>query len=37
VIHERHLFGPGPSNPHPEATVALALPLLGLAALEEAI
>ena len=28
-IHERHLFGPGPSNPYPEATAALALPLLG--------
>jgi alanine-glyoxylate transaminase / serine-glyoxylate transaminase / serine-pyruvate transaminase len=29
VIHERHLFGPGPSNPYPEATAALGLPLLG--------
>ena len=29
MIHERHLFGPGPSNPYPEATSALALPLLG--------
>ncbi len=29
MIHERHLFGPGPSNPYPEATAALALPLLG--------
>ena len=26
---ERHLFGPGPSNPYPEATSALAQPLLG--------
>jgi alanine-glyoxylate transaminase/serine-glyoxylate transaminase/serine-pyruvate transaminase len=26
---ERHLFGPGPSNPYPEATSALARPLLG--------
>lgn len=25
----RHLFGPGPSNPYPEATSALGLPLLG--------
>jgi alanine-glyoxylate transaminase / serine-glyoxylate transaminase / serine-pyruvate transaminase len=29
VITERHLFGPGPSNPYPEATDALARPLLG--------
>jgi alanine-glyoxylate transaminase / serine-glyoxylate transaminase / serine-pyruvate transaminase len=29
VITERHLFGPGPSNPYPEATEALARPLLG--------
>jgi alanine-glyoxylate transaminase / serine-glyoxylate transaminase / serine-pyruvate transaminase len=29
VIHDRHLFGPGPSNPYPEATGALARPLLG--------
>jgi alanine-glyoxylate transaminase/serine-glyoxylate transaminase/serine-pyruvate transaminase len=29
VIHERHLFGPGPSNPYPEATNALSRPLLG--------
>jgi alanine-glyoxylate transaminase/serine-glyoxylate transaminase/serine-pyruvate transaminase len=29
TILERHLFGPGPSNPYPEATAALALPLLG--------
>jgi alanine-glyoxylate transaminase / serine-glyoxylate transaminase / serine-pyruvate transaminase len=29
VIHERHLFGPGPSNPYPEATNALGRPLLG--------
>ncbi|WP_041546656.1 MULTISPECIES: alanine--glyoxylate aminotransferase family protein [unclassified Nocardioides] len=28
-IHERHLFGPGPSNAYPEATLALAAPLLG--------
>jgi alanine-glyoxylate transaminase/serine-glyoxylate transaminase/serine-pyruvate transaminase len=28
-IVERHLFGPGPSNPYPEATAALAQPLLG--------
>ncbi len=26
---ERHLFGPGPCNPDPEATAALAAPLLG--------
>ncbi|MCW2812230.1 MAG: alanine--glyoxylate aminotransferase family protein [Friedmanniella sp.] len=26
---ERHLFGPGPSNPYAEATAALGLPLLG--------
>jgi alanine-glyoxylate transaminase/serine-glyoxylate transaminase/serine-pyruvate transaminase len=29
MIRERHLFGPGPSNPYPEATSALARPLLG--------
>jgi alanine-glyoxylate transaminase/serine-glyoxylate transaminase/serine-pyruvate transaminase len=29
VIFERHLFGPGPSNPYPEATDALSRPLLG--------
>jgi len=29
MIHERQLFGPGPSNPYPEATAALARPLLG--------
>jgi alanine-glyoxylate transaminase / serine-glyoxylate transaminase / serine-pyruvate transaminase len=29
VISERHLFGPGPANPYPEATAALAKPLLG--------
>ena len=29
MIHERHLFGPGPCNPYPEATLALAAPLLG--------
>jgi alanine-glyoxylate transaminase/serine-glyoxylate transaminase/serine-pyruvate transaminase len=29
MIMERHLFGPGPSNPYPEATAALGLPLLG--------
>ena len=28
-VHERRLFGPGPSNPYPEATAALGLPLLG--------
>lgn len=28
-IVERLLMGPGPSNPYPEATAALALPLLG--------
>ncbi|MGZ4492865.1 MAG: pyridoxal-phosphate-dependent aminotransferase family protein [Nocardioides sp.] len=28
-IVERHLFGPGPSNPYAEATSALGLPLLG--------
>lgn len=29
VIPERLLLGPGPSNPYPEATLALAKPLLG--------
>lgn len=29
TILERQLFGPGPSNPYPEATAALGLPLLG--------
>jgi alanine-glyoxylate transaminase / serine-glyoxylate transaminase / serine-pyruvate transaminase len=29
MIIERHLFGPGPCNPYPEATAALGLPLLG--------
>jgi alanine-glyoxylate transaminase/serine-glyoxylate transaminase/serine-pyruvate transaminase len=29
ALVERHLFGPGPSNPYPEATNALARPLLG--------
>jgi alanine-glyoxylate transaminase/serine-glyoxylate transaminase/serine-pyruvate transaminase len=29
MIRERHLFGPGPSNPYAEATRALAEPLLG--------
>lgn len=29
TILERKLFGPGPSNPYPEATAALGLPLLG--------
>lgn len=29
MIRERHLFGPGPSNPYPEATRALSEPLLG--------
>ena len=28
-VAERHLFGPGPCNPYPEATAALGLPLLG--------
>jgi alanine-glyoxylate transaminase/serine-glyoxylate transaminase/serine-pyruvate transaminase len=28
-IVRRHLFGPGPTNPYPEATEALARPLLG--------
>ncbi|MGK7221543.1 pyridoxal-phosphate-dependent aminotransferase family protein [Kocuria flava] len=28
-VLERRLFGPGPSNPYPEATEALARPLLG--------
>jgi alanine-glyoxylate transaminase / serine-glyoxylate transaminase / serine-pyruvate transaminase len=28
-IVDRHLFGPGPCNPYPEATAALGLPLLG--------
>ncbi|GAA2482965.1 alanine--glyoxylate aminotransferase family protein [Terrabacter carboxydivorans] len=28
-IADRHLFGPGPCNPYPEATLALAAPLLG--------
>lgn len=29
AIVDRHLLGPGPSNPYPEATAALGLPLLG--------
>ena len=29
VVLERRLLGPGPSNPYPEATAALGLPLLG--------
>lgn len=29
TIFERRLLGPGPSNPYPEATAGLALPLLG--------
>lgn len=29
ALPDRHLFGPGPSNPYPEATTALAAPLLG--------
>ncbi len=29
MIIQRTLLGPGPSNPYPEATAALALPLLG--------
>ena len=28
-LTSRHLFGPGPGNPYPEATAALAHPLLG--------
>ena len=28
-VLQRQLFGPGPSNPYPEATAALGLPLLG--------
>ena len=28
-IADRHLFGPGPCNPYPEATMALGAPLLG--------
>jgi alanine-glyoxylate transaminase/serine-glyoxylate transaminase/serine-pyruvate transaminase len=29
MIPRRHLFGPGPTNPYPEATEGLARPLLG--------
>jgi len=29
MFHDRRLFGPGPSNPYPEATSALGRPLLG--------
>ncbi|MFC6288430.1 pyridoxal-phosphate-dependent aminotransferase family protein [Nocardioides sp. GCM10027113] len=29
TVVDRKLFGPGPSNPYPEATAALGLPLLG--------
>src|SRR5690349_9358790 len=29
TIRARQLFGPGPSNPYPEATAALGLPLMG--------
>ncbi len=29
IVPVRHLFGPGPCNPYPEATSALGLPLLG--------
>jgi alanine-glyoxylate transaminase/serine-glyoxylate transaminase/serine-pyruvate transaminase len=29
TIRARQLFGPGPSNPYPEATAALGMPLLG--------
>ena len=29
IVPVRHLFGPGPCNPYPEATAALGLPLLG--------
>lgn len=28
TLTARHLFGPGPSNPYPEATEALALSLI---------
>lgn len=29
MLAHRHLFGPGPTNPYPEATAALGYPLLG--------
>ncbi len=29
MLHDRRLFGPGPSNAYPEATAALGAPLLG--------
>ena len=29
IVSTRHLFGPGPCNPYPEATAALGLPLIG--------
>ncbi len=29
ALADRHLFGPGPCNPYPEASLALAAPLLG--------
>lgn len=29
IVPVRHLFGPGPCNPYPEATAALGLPLIG--------
>lgn len=29
TLPSRHLFGPGPTNPYPEATIALGYPLLG--------
>ena len=29
IVPFRHLFGPGPTNPYPEATLALSRPLLG--------
>src|SRR5437763_3922788 len=29
LLHERILMGPGPSNPYPEVTAALARPVLG--------
>ncbi len=29
ILPSRHLFGPGPTNPYPEATAALGYPLLG--------
>jgi len=34
AVVARLLMGPGPSNPYPEATAALALPMLGPALAE---